>query len=208
MLKSKSKNFQSINLQNLLTISKILSKIEHFICYGTLLGMTRDNKIIPGDDDVDLLINYKYKNRVLKKMISNKSFKINKKVSNKFFVQYIKDDISITSYVDFYFYINKPKNNYIIEKHNFLSNFKDPKFAIHFPKKFIFPIKKDKYYKIVSLPKKPEMMCQFLYGVEWNTPLKKNISYRMEIVDNKPLLIKRSFLGSLTRWFKTKLSIN
>ena len=61
---------------------------------------------------------------------------------------------------------------------------------------------------IVSLPKKPEMMCQFLYGVEWNTPLKKNISYRMEIVDNKPLLIKRSFLGSLTRWFKTKLSIN
>ena len=123
-------------------------------------------------------------------------------------VQYIKDDISITSYVDFYFYINNSKNNYIIEKHNFLSNFKDPKFAIHFPKKFIFPIKKDKYYKIVSLPKKPEMLCQFLYGVEWKTPLKKNISYRMEIVDNKPLLIKRSFLGSITRWFKTKLSIN
>ena len=96
----------------------------------------------------------------------------------------------------------------LFEKHNFLSNFKDPKFSIHFPKKFIFPTKKDKYYKIVSLPKKPEMMCHFLYGVEWKTPLKKNISYRMEIVDNKPLLIKRSFLGSLTRWFKTKLSIN
>ena len=170
--------------------------------------MTRDNKIIPGDDDVDLLINYKYKNNVLKKMISNKSFKINKKVSNKFFVQYVNEDIGITSFVDFYFYINSPKKNYIIEKHNFLSNFKDPKFSIHFPKKFIFPIKKDKYYKRVSLPKRPEKMCQFLYGTEWKTPLKKNISYRMEIVNNKPLLIKRSFLGSITRWFKTKLSIN
>ena len=208
MLKLKSKNFQNINFQNLLIISKTLSKIEHFICYGTLLGMTRDNKIISGDDDVDFLINYKYKSKVLKKMISNKSFKINKKVSNKFFAQYIKKDTNITSFVDFYFYINDTKNNYIIEKHNYLSNFRDPKFAIHFPKKFIFPIKKDKYHKIVSLPKRPEKVCQFLYGLEWRTPLKKNISYRMEIVDNKPLLIKRSFLGSITRWFKTKLSIN
>ena len=208
MLKSKSINFQNVNFQNLLAISKILYKIEHFICYGTLLGMTRDNKIIPGDDDVDLLINYKYKTKVLKKMILNKSFKINKKVSNKFFVQYIKEDKNITSFVDFYFYINNPKNKYIIEKHNFLSNFQDPKFSIHFPKKFIFPIKKDKYHKIISLPKKPEKLCQFLYGVGWKIPLKKNISYRMEIVNNKPLLIKRSFLGSITRWFKTKLSIN
>ena len=42
MLKSKSINFQNVNFQNLLAISKILYKIEHFICYGTLLGMTRN----------------------------------------------------------------------------------------------------------------------------------------------------------------------
>ncbi len=208
MLKYTNKSFQNINFKNLLIISKVLSKIEHFICYGTLLGITRDNKIIPGDDDVDLLIDYKYKNKVLKKMVSLKSFKVNKKVSNKFFVQYINKDINFTSFVDFYFYINNPKNNFIIEKHNFLSNFKDPKFAIHFPKKFIFPIKKDKYYKTICLPNKQEKLCQFLYGLDWKIPLKKNISYRMEIVNNKPLLIKRSFLGSITRWLKSQLSIN
>ncbi len=207
MLKFKNKNFQNINFQNLITVSNVLSKIEHFICYGTLLGMTRDKNIIHGDDDVDLLINYKYKKKVLKKMIYLKSFKINKKVSNKFFVQYIKKNTSHASYVDFYFYINNPKNSYVIEKHNFLSNFKDPKFSIHFPKKFIFPIKKDKNHKIISLPKRPEKLCQFLYGTDWKRPLKKNISYRMEIVNNKPLLIKRSYLGSITRWFKSQLSL-
>ena len=81
-------------------------------------------------------------------------------------------------------------------------------FAIHFPKKFIFPIKKDKYYKTICLPNKQEKLCQFLYGLDWKIPLKKNISYRMEIVNNKPLLIKRSFLGSITRWLKSQLSIN
>ena len=97
-----SKNFDS-----LFKAASSVRKLAHVPYSNFKVGaafLTEDNKIITGDDDVDLLINYKYKNKVLKKMISNKSFKINKKVSNKFFVQYIKDDISITSYVDFYFY--------------------------------------------------------------------------------------------------------
>ena len=205
MLRLAKKNLQNINFQNLLTISKILNRVEYFICYGTLLGLTRDNKIIFGDDDVDLLINYKHKNKVLKKMHLNKSFKINKKVSNKFFIQFVKKETNSYSFVDFYFYINKTNNNYIIEKHNFLSNFKDPKFSIHFPKKFIFPIKSDKTFSSILLPSKPEKLCQFLYGEDWKIPLKKNISYRMEIINNKPLLIKRSFFGSITRWVKKEL---
>ena len=205
MLKLTRQNLQNINFQNLLIVSKILKKFEHFICYGTLLGLTRDNKIIFGDDDVDLLINYKHKSKVLKKMYLNKSFKINKKVSNKFFIQFVKKETNSCSFVDFYFYINKTNNNYIIEKHNFLSNFKDPKFSIHFPKKFIFPIKSDKTFSSILLPSKPEKLCQFLYGEDWKIPLKKNISYRMEIINNKPLLIKRSFFGSITRWVKKEL---
>ena len=204
---NKNKIIQDLNFQNLLTVSKILFNIEHFICYGTLLGITRGKKIIYGDDDVDLLINYKFKKKVLRKMKSYKIFKLNKKVTNKYFAQFTRKKNEIITRVDFYFYINNPKNSYVIEKHNFLSNFKDPKFSIHFPKKFIFPIKKDKNHKIISLPKRPEKLCQFLYGTDWKRPLKKNISYRMEIVNNKPLLIKRSYLGSITRWFKSQLSL-
>jgi len=202
----KNKNFQDLNFNNLLTISKIFYKIEHFICYGTLLGITRDKNIIKGDDDVDFLINYKNKNKVLKKMKSFKSFKLNKKVTNKFFLQFIKTDQGLKTFVDFYFYINNTNKNYIIEKHNFLSNIKNPKFAIHIPKKIIFPIKKDKNLKIISIPNKPKELCKFLYGDSWKTPLKKNFGYRMEIVNHKPLLIKRSYAGTLTRQFKKKFN--
>tara|TARA_Y100000992_G_C21184673_1_gene452487 strand:+ start:223 stop:861 length:639 start_codon:yes stop_codon:yes gene_type:complete len=202
----KNKFFQNLNYKNLLLISKILINIEHFICYGTLLGITRDKNIIKGDDDIDFLIDYKNKKKILEKMKSYKSFKLNKRVKNKFFIQFTKKDAGFKTFVDFYFYINKSNKSYIIEKHNFLSNIKDPKFALHIPKKIIFPIRKDKNFKVISVPNKPKELCRFLYGNSWKTPLKKNFGYRMEIVDNRPLLIKRSYTGSLTRQFKKKLN--
>tara|TARA_B100000780_G_C21111517_1_gene449217 strand:+ start:822 stop:1460 length:639 start_codon:yes stop_codon:yes gene_type:complete len=204
----KQNKLQNLNFQNLLSVSKILRNIEHFIFYGSLLGIIRDKNIITGDDDVDFLINYKFKNLVLKKMKLNKSFELNKKVSNNYFIQFIKKKQNIMTFVDFYFYIKDPKKNYIIEKHNFLSNINDKKFAIHIPNKIIFPIIKDNTFSKFNIPNNPKAICRFLYGDKWSKPLKKNTGYRMEIIKNKPLLIKRSFLGSLTRLLKEILSIN
>tara|TARA_B100000029_G_scaffold266316_1_gene262279 strand:- start:2394 stop:3020 length:627 start_codon:yes stop_codon:yes gene_type:complete len=203
----KKKIIQDLNFQNLLTVSKIFSDIEHFVCYGTLLGLTRNKKIIYGDDDVDLLINYKFKKKALRKMNMHENFILNKKVCNKYFAQFINKKNEFLTYIDFYFYTDKSNQDFIIEKHNFLSNPGDPNFSIHFPKKIIFPIKREGSFKSICIPSKPKNLCKFLYGDDWKKPLKKNISYRMEIVNNKPLLIKRSFLGSITRWFKNKLSI-
>ena len=200
------KNLQDLNLQNLLFISKILKKTEHFVFYGTLLGLTREQKIINGDDDIDLLIHNRFRNLVLKKMKSNKSFKLNKRVSNNYFIQYIKKKNNLTSFVDFYFYIKKPKQNYIIERHNFLSNIHDKNYSIHIPKKMVFPIKKSKKYKTISLPNNPKALCKFLYGSTWLSPLHKNTGYRLEIRQNKPLMIRRSFLGYLTRFVKETFS--
>ena len=41
--------------------SKLLHKeeIEHFIFFGTLLGLTRDGMPIKGDDDIDFYVNKK-----------------------------------------------------------------------------------------------------------------------------------------------------
>ena len=66
----------------------------------------------------------------------------------------------------------------------------------------IFPIKKDKTFKTIFVPNKPKSLLKFLYGKTWFLPLKKNIQYRVEIKNHKPLMIRRSFLGSITRWFK------
>ena len=63
----KQNKLQKLNLQNLLDVSKILQNVEHFVFYGTLLGLIREQKIIRGDDDVDFITNLKNKKIVQKK---------------------------------------------------------------------------------------------------------------------------------------------
>ena len=86
-----SKNkLQKLNFQNLKSVSNIIKNLEHFIFYGSLLGIIRDQNIIKNDDDVDFLINYKLKKKVLDKMKFDNSFKLNEKISNKYFIQFTK----------------------------------------------------------------------------------------------------------------------
>jgi len=42
--------------QNLKLVIKILNthKINYWICHGTLLGIIRDKKILPWDNDIDI----------------------------------------------------------------------------------------------------------------------------------------------------------
>ena len=205
---NKQDKLQNLNFENLTLISKILKKIEHFVFYGTLLGLTRDKNIIKGDDDIDFLINLKFKKLILKKMKLNNKFKLNKKVSNNYFVQFIRTKEKMFSFVDFYFYIKDSKKNYIIEKHNFLSNISDKRYALHIPNKLIFPITKDKKFNTINVPNNSKAACKFIYGISWLKPLKKNTGYRVEVLNNRPLIIKRSYFGSLTRKIKEILRFN
>ena len=54
-------------LQDLKYISKLLEKYKPFVFYGTLLGITRERNLIKNDDDVDVLVDIKYKKKVYKK---------------------------------------------------------------------------------------------------------------------------------------------
>lgn len=202
------KKIHKFNIDNLVYISEKLKKFEHFIFYGTLLGITRENNILKNDDDIDFLININDKQNVLDIFKSSEIFSINEKVGNDFFVQLINKKEDTKTFVDFYFYINNQNFEYIIEKHNFLSSIDLDSKAIHIPKKLIFPIIKRDNFPMVNVPNKSVEVCEYLYGSEWSKPLRKNSGYRMEIIDNKPKLIKRSLLGSLTRRIKEFLNKN
>ena len=195
------KNIEKVNLENLILVSKILKDFECFVFYGTLLGLTRNNAIIKNDDDIDFLINIKLKEIVLNKILSLTTFEINKDTKNEYFTQFVNFKDNVETFIDFYFYIDEDKD-YIIEKHNWLSSVKSDKHSLHIPKKFIFPLKKSIDFDFVKLPNKQNELCEFLYGSSWIKPLEKNSEYRIEIVNNKPKLIKRSFIGGLNRKIK------
>lgn len=196
-----------INLGNLLDISKVLKRYEYSVYKGTLLGLTRDGGVIKGDDDVDILTDIKNRSVIKKEILKLKKFRINNKVSSNYFIQFVNEK-KIKSFVDVYFFINKNENNYIIEKHNFLSFVNNKKYEIHIPKKLIFPTKKSKSFKDVKLPNNPKGLCEYLYGESWVKPIKKNSGYRVEIIKNKPFIIQRSKFGYLTRYIKQLISNN
>jgi len=201
---NKKKLIQETNLDNLIFISNELKEFDPFVYFGTLLGLTRENNILINDDDIDLCLNYKFRENVFKKLNNLNDYKINYKVCNEYFVQLIGTKNNINTFIDLYFYIDH--DSYIEEKHNFFASISLESHSIHIPKKLIFPLLKSKKYKNINLPNQSKELCRFFYGDSWEKPMKKNSDYRFEIIDHKPMIIKRSFLGSITRSLKNFFS--
>ena len=105
MLNRNQQKIKKKNLENLISSIETLKNFEYFVFYGTLLGIVRENNIIEHDDDIDFLINIDHRNEVMDKFKFSKIFEINKKVSNKFFIQLINKTEGIETFVDFYFYL-------------------------------------------------------------------------------------------------------
>ena len=196
MIKTKH---QILYFKNLILFSKKFKKYKPVIFYGTLLGIVRENSIIKNDDDIDLLVNLKFKKNIIKDIEKEKKFQINNKISDKYFIQIFFKIDDITIYIDLYFYTNNKNQNFIIDRHNFFGNIDKKHFFLHIPKKKFFPIKKNVKFKDIYMPNKALFLCEFLYGKDWNIPQKKNASYKMKIINNKPSIIRKNFLSYLAK---------
>lgn len=189
--------------QSLKIISQILieKKIEHFIFFGTLLGLIRNERLIKGDDDIDFYVNIKHRDKLINTLIRKKIDVLLNKKPNKtnFFLQINLKYKQNQSKVDFYFYDTNTYNRYILDKWNFDGKPFDNKKFLKIPKVFIFPIKTKKIRNTtVQLPNKPELTCEYIYGDKWKQKIKKDIQYEMRIIDGKPVLI--SYLNSYKKF--------
>jgi len=206
MFKKKIKNFKDIskdisaleNQENLFFFTNILKNIEHFVFFGTLLGLTRDKQLIEGDDDVDFYINLKNRNELIKVLIKNNidvdlSLSINK---TDYFLQIKRNFNNKNLICEFYFYDDQIDNKYIYERWNFDGRPHDSNKILKIPKVFIYPIKKELFKKTyISFPKENELICEYLYGSTWKKKLKKDKEYEISVINGKPYLytIKKFF---------------
>ena len=105
-------NIYSLKLFSELLINK---NIEHCIFFGSLLGVTRDNALIDGDDDVDFYVNLKEREKVIA-ILDDLSVQIDfsKKPNNSsYFIQADFEHKNKRLRVDFYFYESDIDDYYI-----------------------------------------------------------------------------------------------
>jgi hypothetical protein len=182
---------KELNSLNLIEITNAIKDIEHFIFFGTLLGMTREGEIITGDDDIDIYVDIKLRKALIKRL-QNNGFIVNENVApnlSQFFLQLQIPRGEVVTYVDFYFF-NHSSEDFISEKWNFSGNIENFYKEIRIPKDLIFPIQQLKYKSTwLSIPAKPEDVCLYLYGKNWKTPLKKRTEYYTAIFNNKPIIL-------------------
>lgn len=137
---------------------RLLSSLECIIFYGTLLGYIRGGDFIDGDDDIDILLPFKQREKFMF-IIKNANIPII--VEDLFFIQIMVKDIGP---FDVYLYENRPSDILIRWDGNLL-----------FSKNIIFPLKKVNYKGFnVFIPNNSEKVLSETYGENWKTPISKN----------------------------------
>jgi hypothetical protein len=201
---------RDLNRANLIEMSEILFDIEHFAFFGTVLGLNRESDIIENDDDIDFLLDFNNRDALINRL-KNSPLDIDlEKPLNKtnFFLQATREQGGVETFVDFYFYENNAAADFIVERWNFFGRVEDPTFAIHIPKKFVFPISKEEYFGVkVNVPHNKDAICEFLYGPNWRNPLKKKSGYKTIIFNHKPVLFQSAvgiFFSDILLIYKNK----
>ena len=151
--------------QSLLRIIKLLNLYEindWFISYGTLLGIVRNNSCINNDDDIDIIIDAKYRTRIIQ-LIDNHKFKYI--LNNKIIIKVELEENTPT--IDFYLSNVNDKGDFYDKQNNVIWRNSKP-----------FKIKKWKDINLV-LPNDYEIKLANRYGPEWRIPKDtKKIKYK------------------------------
>lgn len=181
------------HLESLKMVIDRIKDLEYFVFYGTLLGITRENDIIENDDDVDLLVNIKHREQLLEVM-KDCDVKFNMGIWPNLSPYFLQGRRIIEgnklSCVDFYLYDDSLVENHIADRWSFSGRFNEKQFSIHVPNEIVFPIRKKKFYDYeINMPSDPVKCCEFLYGKYWIKDMRKNIDYKMSIINNKPRIV-------------------
>jgi hypothetical protein len=173
------------NLKNLEYIVDYLSHLDYFLFFGTLLGYYREGNILPEDDDVDIYVDIKHRDELIG-ILQQSEFSI--RINNPYFLQGHRILEGINTYFDFYLYETDDTKDYISERWNIAGDTRNADRFLHTPKDMVFPIGWGSIGDIkVKIPHDVSECCRFLYGDKYKTPLKKDVEYRSEVVNNKPI---------------------
>ena len=181
-------------------VSEALKQVEHFVFFGTLLGLVRDGAPITGDDDVDVYVDVSNRHAALaalKRHGVHIELRLERN-STEHFCQFEGEISGREVRLDLYFFSRE--DEHISEAWNFIGRPEHSQNHMRVPNSLIFPISQVEFQgNTVNCPSNAEGVCEFLYGSEWRTPKRKDRQYEMEIICGAPSLVKINYFVYLKR---------
>lgn len=188
------------NRQNLVAACSALRSIAPFAFFGTLLGLTRDDDIIKGDDDVDLYIDARDRDTA-SALLRAVGFEIVEGVwpnNTPHFLQATRILGRTKTFVDIYCYENRQESPWIIDRWNFIGRTDNPEHHLCVDKDLVFPLRSKRIFGTeVLIPRRPAKCCRYLYGPTWREKIsKQNGGYSVVILDNRPHILSRDSIAN------------
>jgi len=180
----KHKNFEKrdiANKKNLHGIINLISELDYFLFFGTLLGDIRENNVIKNDDDIDFIVNLNDIN-LLENILTSNGFNISTK--EKFFLSFNNKQIKEAHTIDFYIYYLDGDNVVIPKSFYGNSALKLKRHYLILKKNLFFPPIKN--FNGAKIPYKSKAIISALYGEKWNQKLVKNVEYFIYFKNNFP----------------------
>lgn len=186
---------REVNQENLAYFCKILEGIEHFVFFGTMLGLERDGAVIEGDDDIDFYVPAKERHLLIARLAEHGVFiDCNEEPNNTpYFLQARRLIGQCEVLADFYLF-EDAGCGVLTDRWNFQGKVEYYDTALHVPCDLIYPLqKRDIFGNQVNLPNDARALCEFLYGPKWHQRLQKGTAYRTLIWHHKPLVFTGRF---------------
>lgn len=154
----------SVKLKSVLT--QLQKEIEYIrVSDGTLLGLFRDGRLIPHDNDLDFDVEYTEKNiKTIKEFALEKAWKLGRHVKYHGKTQQLTFYDEEFIIFDFIFWHTDDL---------FAINFSEPKKFRIMPQKYLKTLKSVNYDEIgtkVNIPEDTETWAEYRYGLTWNVP--------------------------------------
>lgn len=168
----------------------LLKLTDGFVFFGTLLGLIREGAPIKGDDDVDFYVDVRHFEHVKKTLMAS-GFKIDVSAPPNNTLWFLQADGHIEGRqirADFYFFDQTTDIHFVIEPWNFMGTLNNTQSHLRIPKTLLFPLASRKFGDIeLNFPACPEVLCEFLYGLDWRTPKKKGTDYHTNVIGGRPV---------------------
>jgi hypothetical protein len=172
--------------------AKIVHQFGGYPFFGTALGIIRNGSVLPQDDDVDFILPFSSRKKLIDKLVQESSIRF--KLVTDWIVQTSFTESREEILLDFYFFWDEGPD--VRLPWNFYGTPWRPETHLLVPKRILSELVTSSSGNFVA---SGDSIARYLYGDRWTEPMTKGIDYEIRLMKNRPRYIYPGPIGRFAR---------